>query len=355
MKKLFVLLTLTLVFLTGCQNDDSGPADLTSKEASEKIVSTGEEAAADIVSMVDSEGVTALTAFAELFSDFDQFTGRAADKSWVKSKLEIISNYFVYGPAGRVSNDEFVFDDIKGVHEWNFDLEEFEKTDDSEFFIVKFPSEESTTNNAELKIVDLQFVTITMTDEWGTYDEQYPTVIEGTLKVDGETFVSLEASAEWSSEGFPEKAEVDLLVSPFTFLLDFDDTNNLTSTASASIAKDSKTLVGVSVLLTFETAEKEEPTDIEGFVQYSSVKLAGSIDIAGYEENESTNGEPNPDFDANDYVDLEVQIDNVKVGDIIFIDDVAYIEYNDGTKEILEEILEDVIAEIEEAFEQFEE
>ncbi|MEQ9008110.1 MAG: hypothetical protein RLP12_09520, partial [Ekhidna sp.] len=202
MKKLLALLMLALVFVTGCQNDDSGdPAVLTAKEASAKIVSAGEDAAADIVSIVDSEGVTALTAFAELFSDFDQFSARTADKSWVKAKFEIISNYFVYGPAGRVNNDEFSFDEIKGVHTWNFDIEAFERTGDSEFFIVNFPSEGSTTNNAELKITDLQFITITTSDEWGTYEDDYPTVIEGTLKVDGETFISLSASADWSSEG----------------------------------------------------------------------------------------------------------------------------------------------------------
>jgi hypothetical protein len=356
MKKLLALLVLALVFVTGCKNDDSGEVtDLTTKEASDKIVSSGQDAAADVVSMVESEGVTALIAFADLFSDFDQFTARTADRSWVKSKLEIISNYFVYGPAGRVNNDEFAFDDIKGVHSWNFELEMFEKTDDSEFFIVNFPSEGSTTNNAELKITDLQFITITETDEWGTYEDDYPTAIEGTLKVDGETFISLSASADWSSEGFPEKASIDLMVSPFTFLLDFDDTNTLTSTASASISKSGETLVGVSVLLTFETADKEEPTDIDGHVQYGSVKLKGSVDIAGYEANEyDANDEPNPNFDANDYVDLEVLIDDVKVGDIIFIDDVAYIAYNDGTKEILEEILEEVIEDIEDAFEEFE-
>lgn len=358
MKKLFPLSLLALIFITSCGPDDSDQTpivDLTSEEASAKIVATGQLAADDVVSMVESDGVNALLSFAELFADFDQFSARTDKKNWVKAKFDIISNYFVYGPASRIDEGEFSFDDIKGVYNWNFETEEFDRADDSGFFIVNFPSEGSTTNDGELKITDLQFVTITQTDEFGSYEEEYPTVIDGTLKVDGETYISLSASANWSSDGFPEKASVDLLVSPFNFLLEFDDTNSQSSSVSASLSKDGVTLMGVDVNVAFESLDKEEPTDIEGFVQYSNIKLSGSIDIVGYDENAyDENGEFIEGFDGNEYIKLEVLIDDIKVGDISVEDDILYIVYLDGTKEILEEILEDVIDDIEKALEEFE-
>jgi hypothetical protein len=348
---------LALIFITSCGTDDTAKTpvkEMTAEEASAKIVSTGKTAADDVVTMVDSEGVTALLALADLFEDFDQFSSRAEQQSWVKAKFQTISHYFVHGPAQRVNEDDFSFDNIKGVHTWNFDLEAFERTDDSEFFVVNFPSEGSDTNNAELKITDLQFVTITTTDEWDTYEDDYPTVIEGTLKVDGETYISLSASADWSSEGIPEKASVDLLVAPFTLLMDFDDTNALTSSGSASLKKNGTTLMAVDLDITFKTADKEEPTDIEGFVQYSNIKLSGSVDVAGYEENAyDENDDFIEGFDGNEYIDLEVLIDDVKVGDISIVNDILYIVYLDGTEEVLEELLEDVIADIEDKFEEF--
>jgi len=51
---------------------------------------------------------------------------------------------------------------------------------------------------------------------------------------------------------------------------------------------------------------------------------------------------------------LDVLIDDVKVGDIVFEEDIAYIIHLDGTKENLEELLEVVIADIEASFDQFE-
>lgn len=356
MKNLLSLLLLATLFITSCGSDDGTKADLTSEEASAKILATGELAAADVVSITDSEGVSALMAFADLFADFDQFSSREEQNSWIKKKFQIISQYFVTGPAGRVNEGEFVFDDIKGVFDWNPELEEFERTADSDFFIVNFPSEGSATNNAELKITNLEFVTITESDEFGTYEEEYPTAIDGTLKVDGETFISLTASANWSNDGAPEKGSIDLLISPYTFKLDFDDTNNLSLSGSASLSKDDAILMAVDLKIDFKTTLKEDPTTVSGFVQYSNVKLSGSVDAAGIEENEyDANDEPNPNFDINDYVDLDLLIDDVKAGDIVFEEDIAYIIYLDGTKENLEELLEAVIADIEESLEQFEE
>lgn len=359
MKNVFSILLLTAIFLTSCGEDDGETdtnVDLTTEEASAAILETGELAAADLVSMTDSEGIAALNEFASLFADFDQFSGREEKQNWIKSKFKTISHYFVAGPAGRINEDEFVFDDIKGVYDWNPDIEDFDKTEESEFFIVNFPSEGSATNNAELKIIDLQFITVTETDEWGSYTEDYPTSVDGSLKVDGETYVSVKASASWSDDGAPIKGDIDLLVSPFTFTLEFDDSEATKISGSASLSKDDQKLMAVDLGIDFKSSEKEEPSAISGFVQYSNVKVAGDIDVAGYDENAyDSNGDMIDGFDGSEYINLEVLIDDEKVGDISFEEDIPYIIYLDGTKENLEELLESVIADMEEAFEDFEE
>ena len=113
-----------------------------------------------------------------------------------------------------------------------------------------------------------------------------------------------------------------------------------------SIKLDGETIVGVDVDVEFETGEKEDVSFVEGFVQYYNLKIAGNMDVPTVEEEE--NG------DINDFVNLELLLDDEKVGDIVFEEDLAYVVYADGSKELLEEIIQPVIDDIEELFEDFE-
>ncbi len=359
MKNLLSLLLLTTILITSCGEDDgtNGTSeDFTAEQAKAKMDNITSQAGDDVVAMVQSEGVDALAAFAELFQDFDQFSGRTEQKSWVKTKLDIITHRFVSGPAGRVNEDEFLFDDIKGVYDWNPELGDFEKSAASEMFIVNFPTEGSTSNNAQLKINDLQFITFTESDEFGEYTTELPTVIDASLSVDSEVFISVDATATWSSDGFPDEVDLTLILSEFEFNVTLNDLEALKTSVASSILKNGETLIAIDVDIEFETTDKEEPVVLGGFVQYSDLKVSGDIDARNLED----------DADPNDYIDLEIFSGTQKLGDVVFVleeviedgetyeEYIPYVEYSDGTKENLEDLLEPILEDIEEALEDFE-
>ncbi|WP_420317759.1 hypothetical protein [Ekhidna sp.] len=354
MKKLIGISLLSLFILTGCDNDDEKNVELTSDEAKALVNNSADKIGDDVVSLIESDGTQAIMDFADLLENSAVIGGRVSEKAWTKEKLDLIIQYFVDGPAARVSNDDpMTFDDIKGLYEWNPETQDFDK-EASEFFIVKFPTEGSQTNNAELKISQLEFVTIR--EVHADYVDEYelPTVIVGYVKVDDVTVIELDFSANWSSTGAPEKADVSLFVTPFTFQLDFDDTFDKSSLVSSSMLLGEESILAVDLTVEFETADKEEPVYFEGSVSYRDIKIAGNVDVRDIED----------DADPNDFIDLALFAGDEKVGDIVFVleeiepgfeDYVPYVEYEDGSRDNLEDLLEPVIEDMEEFFAQFEE
>ncbi|MEO9869941.1 hypothetical protein [Ekhidna sp.] len=350
MKKLFPLLMLGLFVFTACENDEEEKnVDLTSEESKAIVSNTVGDMESDILSLTESKGVDAASELINLLDGTEVINGRTSQKDWTKSRLSILKQYFVNGPAGRVSEDEPTsFDDIKGLYEWNPEIEDFDK-EESDIFIVKFPTEGSDTNNAELQISELEFETITDTEDGFTDEYEEVSKIEGYLKVDGETFIELSLSVDWSSEGFPITADIDLFVSPFSIVVGFNDSFGVETALVTSIRLDGDVIVGVDLDVTFESEAKEEPVLFEGNVQYRSLKIDGSVDVRDIED----------DADPNDYIKLALYSDNSKVGDIVFVyeddveDYVAYVQYEDGTQEELEVILDPVLQELERIEDEF--
>ena len=341
LKKFAFLLTATIIFWS-C-SEDTEPNNQTPEEASTEIHALANQASADITTLVESEGVNGAIALLELLEDYD-FSARQSDAQGVREQIHLLAAYFVNGPSQRVGeNDPFTFDDIKGLYEWNFETETFDESP-SDFFIVLFPTEGSATNNAELKITDLELETIMEVEGEFVDEYQVPSFIDSYLKVDNNTVVALTLDVQWSLDGFPDKADVELFVDPFTFSLGFDQTFALSSSLVTSVQLNGENILGVDLDVKFQTEAKEEPKVLEGFIQYYNLKISGSVDGTFDEEVD----------DINDFVDLELLLDDIKIGDIIFEEDLAYVVYSDGSKELLEEILEDVIADIEEFFEDFE-
>jgi len=353
MKKLLALAALITFLLPSCNQDESETGELNADDASAQINATAQQMGDDIISLVESDGANALLKLVELLDGSETIGARTSGKAWTKKRLDLIIQYFVNGPASKTSNDDPTsFEDIKGLYEWNPELGDFDKTE-SQFFIVLFPTEGSQTNNAELKISDLQFETFTDFEDGFEDSYQVPIIIEGYLKVDEVTLVSLSFEVEWTNGGEPVKADVNLFILPFDFQLVFDDSFEASASLLASISIDGENITSIDVDVQFEDNTKEEPVYLEGSVSYRAVKIAGNIDVRDIGD----------DADPNDYINLELYYDGSKLGDIVFeleeIEDgyqdyVAYVIYEDGTSENLEEVLEPVFEEIEEIFEDFE-
>ncbi|MEP5613512.1 MAG: hypothetical protein ABJP45_14770, partial [Cyclobacteriaceae bacterium] len=138
----------------------------------------------------------------------------------------------------------------------------------------------------------------------------------------------------------------------------FDDSEVSTTSLAVALLLNGENLVGVDVDVEFDSEDKLELKSISGDVSYRTLKIVGSVS-----DDQMNNSE---DGDPNDYIDLALFVGEDKAGDIVFIfeeivedgetyeDYVAYVEYADGTKEKLEEILEPVINEIDQLLEDFE-
>lgn len=353
MKNLLTISALFSVFVfSSCEDDVNDGGDngsdseggVSTEQAQLEMEMLVDQASADITKLTESDGVQGAMDLLSLIEDYD-FSGRLAEQENVRQRVHLLAQYFVYGPVQRVGEDEpFTFDDIKGRFEWNPVTESFDKSV-SPFFIVLFPTEGSVENNAELKISKLELVTITENYDGYVDEYQLPSEVDGYLKIDDEEVIALTMSVDWSSDAFPEKADINLYVAPFTFVLGFDQSFESTSSLVTSVSLEDETIVGVDIDVEFETSAKEDPKSIEGFVQYYNLKVAGTVDVPTEEEEE--NG------DINDFVNLELLLDDEKIGDIVFENDEAYVVYEDGTKELLESIIEPIIDDIDQFFEDF--
>jgi len=338
-KQLFTLLLPALLIFPSCSEDET-TSKKSVEEAKLEIENIADQASQDVMSFVESKGINGAIELLDLIEGYD-FAARQNNKESIKEQIHLIAKYFVYGPNSRVNGEgSFSFDDIKGLYKWNVETQSFDELP-SDFFIVKFPVENSESNNAELKISELEFITITKNDFDVVDEYQIPSLINAYLKINNTEVISLDYSVDWSFEGFPEKADITLYVDPFTFTLGFDQTFEKTSSLVTSVKLDETTIIGIDV--EFQTIEKEVPQIVEGFVQYYNLKISGRVD-ATMEEGVN---------DINDFVDLDLLLEGEKIGDIVFDEGMAYVKYNDGSKQLFEEILEPVIQDIESALEDF--
>jgi hypothetical protein len=357
MQKLLTLLTLVFILgLAACNKDEEEPSGTLSKtEAKAKINEFSSEATQELQDLSSSEGLKGIVDLSSFMESDDPFGGRSGtDKKKLKAFLRKKGNAFrrivdsKYLGAGRSKEDAFDFDAHTGVYSWSVTEEIWSRTADSNIIEMQFPSEGSTSNNAKLLLETYE--------ETGFYDEELdetiyePTVLEASLLVDGTEIASLDFDIDWSEDGTPIAANLNATVVPFSGSVQFDITANDKNTLSATLKRDDKTLFSTSVDVLYSDPGKsdEDIKTVSGHIQFISLKLKGSIDVEGMDASQDGN--------LNDFVLLELLADERKVGNIIFeteeIDGmeeaVAYIEYADGTKEKLEDVLKPVTDELEE-------
>lgn len=343
-------LPVLLALLMAC-SDENESNELSAENASDQINSIASEMNGDVVTLVQSEGIDGaltLVDFVDNSTQLGRVSPYQADESasLVMQKAGVIAHYFTYGISALLGEEPDFFIENKGVWEWNFDLDDFERVDDAEAIIIRFPSEGSMVNNAEFGLTEVEVVYI---DE-----EELPTSIQAYLTVDEVKYIDLDFLVNYTADGFPETADISLDVLPFSLEVSFDDTQVTLTSLAATLLLEGENLIGVDVDVEFESEAKVEPILIAGEVSYRTLRIVGSVSNTEMDNSE--------DSDPNDYVDLALFIGDEKVGDIVFeleeiVEDgqvyeeyIAYVEYADGTRENLEDIFAGVIDEIETTF-----
>ena len=331
MKKLPFFL-ISLLFLASCTEDDPKTEDLTSEEASDAIHETASDMSDDILTLVESDGVESVSTLLDFLFESSEFGDIGIRKDESKARILEIGRLFGSLPAARVSNADYPI----GVFEWNHLEGDFIFVDESENLVLKFPVGESETNNGIFTLSELTFL-----------DNGLPTDIAAMVTVDETLMVDIDFRVNWSSDDFPETADIYIFVNPFTFDFNFNDSEAESSSLMASIAIGGEVIASIDLVAHYETTLKVFPSDIEGSIAYRSMKIAGGIDLLDGLENE----EGNP----NEFVDLSLYVDDERVGDIVFELEtdgfeeyyVAYVVYLDGTAESLEDFIDSIAEEVE--------
>ena len=349
-KILSLLVFVTLISLSACKEDD-GPSQLSKEDAKSKIDGFNTEASTDLKDLGDTDGLTAVKDFFDLVDTDDPFGRIGTDKkkigAFFRARGKEFKSIFVKQKAigGRTaSEDAFNYGENLGVYTWNPQLGEageFEKTSESNIISLLFPTEGSSTNNAELRLTAYSEVEV-----WNEDNEEYtyePSVLQATLFVNEQAVASLDLDINWDENGFPLSADITLAVSPFTASVSFDDSGSTTSTISVSLMRDQQTIIATSVTATYKDSSKSEESlkTVDGYVQFRELKLQGTIDV------EASNQQ---NVIWSDVVKVGLYSGDDKLGDIVFEEEndevIVYVQYADGSKEKLETVLEPVFDEI---------
>lgn len=351
-----MLAVLFAAVLVSCDEDtpmdDGGveePAELTAEAAKASIEAMSTDMEADLVEMVESDGVDALTELLDLVSEGDLFSGRVdpnmASKEIIASRLKGFKNAFIPVSTDLMEDDGFVLADNYGVYEYNAALDDFEQVSEGgNNMTINFPTEGSATNNASLILSVYEEISIETIEDGYTYVESYPSSLEASLSIDDVELVSLDLKASYSADGFPLSANIALELTPFIYTVAFEDSETLSSSGSINVTKDGGKIIGTSVAVEFLSAEKEEPSTITGEVYYLTTSIRGNIDLSSIDSEDDV-------VDLNDLINIELYSGESKIGDIVVEETedelLVDVQYADGTTESLEDLLSPVLDELE--------
>ena len=161
MKKLVFIFLVSMFIFTACDNkNEIKSGTLLSDEAKIIMENTTDEMQSDILSFTESKGVETISELITFIAQTSIIGGRKAGKKRKLKQLKKLDYYFLYGPLRTVSDldatSTLSFEEIKGLYTWNPEINDFER-EESEFFIVRYPTKDSESNNGELQISELEF------------------------------------------------------------------------------------------------------------------------------------------------------------------------------------------------------
>lgn len=329
----FTALFLTTALLASSCDDDETKT-LAPDQAKSAMQTVDSELASTLEDFANAEGLLAIEDLAYLTDDESPFGSRfKTDKRDIKKNLKKSLGVFrnIFTPkdgAVRTNADEpFDFDSNLGVYTWSPNGF-WVKTASTTAIKLIFPTEGSTTNNAEFILTNYE------EEATPNGDEAYsPTAIEAELKIDGTKVASLDLEARYGANDEPNFADIVYFLAPFSFEVHLDDTKSSESSYSETLLKDNKVVIGAGVTVLYSGSVKIDSNikTLKGYVQLLTVKFDGTIDVAGA-SSATSSGNP------NDYIVIKITIDGDVAGEIVLVDDEPYIEYTDGSTQSLSSI-----------------
>lgn len=343
------LILAAAFFCYSCDNDDAGEKTLTPEEAKTSIETVTSEMEDDLVEMVNNEGTKALVDLLDLMWFADPFSRQMdpeeVSRKKIAQRVKKIRDVFVPESARLLSEDGgFDFESNLGVYDYDPDIFDFVQTTvGGDHIALNFPTEGSATNNATLRILDYKEIIFTENYDGWEFESYLVTILDADLSIDNTTLVQLELDVDYSDDGEVEDADISLSLTPYTYTLKFGSNTSEDFSLAFAVSKGSDKIMGTEVTISFASGDIDMLSKIDGEVYYRALAIRGNMDFSSLEDGESA--------DINDFVNLSVYYEDSKVGDIVFDEMdgelIAYIEYADGSKELLEDLLEPIIDELE--------
>ncbi|MFP4525526.1 MAG: hypothetical protein ACLFNL_03990, partial [Bacteroidales bacterium] len=268
LKKLVLFgLIVSVGFFTACEDDEDDK--LSYEEGKEALQEMDDQMASDFEEMSQAEGMVALATLENMDDPF-------ADQKSTKEN-QVISNIKEYAlPIDKsvksTAETSFDFDSRTGTYEWDNDASQWSYEDNSQDeIIIVFPADSTNMgeNNATLTIDNYEDQEI----DDGDYVYYQPTAIEADLVIDGEEHVNLDMTAEWDdNNGDPLALNASVFLNPFTFTGDIETTSK-SGSIDFAIDYDDTQIFSTGIDVDFKDDTKEEPTLIDGYIQYRKMNI----------------------------------------------------------------------------------
>jgi hypothetical protein len=279
--KMFAVMTMIFsLFFASCKKDDKVEF-LSPDEAKVELRSASQDVMAAADQMMETPAMSAMMNFMDIMGMNDEFRKAFKDDllTLENKSLHTLNSLFREKIPQKASGPD-IDPTSKGVFEYNFLTQEFDLTNPSVNYLrFLFPADEAAyfaqSNNANLTISNLEFVTITYTDDWGTWTEELISKASVSLLVDGDEVMTLNFQASYDSEGMPSSASFTLGMAPYQLTMSMSGSNdNFTSTMS--FKKNAEVLLAYNLKMSYDS-DYGEIEKVSGFVQITPLKFEGNI------------------------------------------------------------------------------
>ncbi len=384
-------------------DDDSGSTTISAEQHKEILQDEGLAFVGEMNQMEQGAAAQTLVAFRVFIETSEPSNGRVesvnnvVDRIISLTKREISPVKFASTTTDPEPEEEFnsideLWNEYKGVYEWNASIADWEYTAGGDVIQFLFPSDEnSTINNAALTVQNYEGVIISNPIE-EEYSGDLPSEFLMDLVVDDVKELEYGFSIDYSDEGEPEMLETHLFVNPFTLTYELTNTETKIGTGF-SFENATQELLGSEIEINGnfdddiieEAMDLEDPTLVvsDGSLEFRimNVKFLGEMDFADlYPKVEAVfEGEDEPGYDhelkadelaaalnehisiGTSYIDTGDKIADVEFYTYVEVDEFfpedKYIElggrllFADGSKIDLEDYFEDGWQEIEDELE----
>lgn len=360
--KMFLMVFVLSAFVS-CDKDKDKVKDLTADEAKIELRNATQQITGNMNQMMATPAMQSLNFLSVLMGEEGYKTN--FKQIWQQpGKIHLAKVKQIFLPEGTKSIGGI---EGFGVYDYSFEMDDFVLVQAAENSLtLNYPADESAyssqQNNAQMNVLNIQTTTVVYTEtywdyyleEWvtETYEEEVPTRMDVTQKVDGVTLMSASYTASLNETGAPTSFTISMDMLPYSFTASMTGSGNNYRTI-LSFKENSATLMGYDLTVDYTTGMESikklsgnyiaDPLKVDGFINYDA------IDAHMTEAEESGN------YDLT-FLNSQMELalihigQNAKLGDLQFKDyiDPEYNEtyvniaivYADGTYEWLENILE---------------